>query len=68
MKKKLKKIILDYDKRKETKGFEGSLDEAVNEIELLINIKVEKLEKQIKIFKDVESQMNFMLTQKLNEL
>jgi len=68
MEKQLKKILLNFDKGKETKGLKVSLDEAVNEIELLINIKVENLEKQIKTFKEIESQIIFMLNQKLNEL
>lgn len=68
MEKQLKKILLDFDKRKEKKGLKISLDEAVNEIELLVNIKVENLEKQIKLFKEIESQINFMLTKKLEEL
>lgn len=68
MKKQLKKILLDFDKTKEKKGLKVSLDVAVNEIELLVNVKVENFEKQIKIFKDIESQINFMLTKKLEEL
>ena len=68
MEKQLKKILLNFDKGKETKGLKVSLDEAVNEIELLINIKVEHLEEQIKRFKEIESQICFMLNQKLNEL
>ncbi len=68
MKKQLKKILLDYEKGKETKGFEVSLDEAVNEIELLMNLRVENLEKQIKTFKEIDSQIQFMLNKKLNEL
>lgn len=68
MEKQLKKILLDFDKGKEEKGFEVSLNEAVNEIELLIIKKVENLEKQIKRFKEIDSQINFMLNKKLNEL
>ncbi len=67
MEKQLKKILLDFDKGKETKGFEVSLNETINKIELLISVKVESLEKQIKTFKAVHSQMNFMLNQKLSE-
>lgn len=67
MEKHLKKIILDYDKEKEDKGYEVSLNETVNKIELLINLKVESLEKQIKTYKEIDSQLNFMLNQKLNE-
>lgn len=68
MEKQLKKILLDFDKKKDIKGIEVSLNEAVNEIELLINKKVENLEKQIKRFKEIDSQINFMLNKKLNEL
>lgn len=67
MEKHLKKIILDYDKEKEEKGYEVSLNEAVNKIELLINLKIESLEKQIKTYKEIDSQLSFMLNQKLNE-
>jgi len=68
MEKQLKKNFHDFKKGKEIKGFEVSLNEAVSEIELLFNTRVQKLEQQIKIFKEIDSQINFMLNKKLKEL
>lgn len=61
---KIRDIILDFERRKEVMDADVSLREAVSEMEQLFKKRVQDLEKE---FKDVNSQLTFMMNQKLKQ-
>ncbi len=70
----IQKILLDFEKDKETKEFKIALDSTVNEINKLfeerikkLNGKITLLENNLKAYRNVNSQIEFMLKEKLHE-